>query len=584
MPVFLLLAAALCAWPAALEFLPQHLRPDPFGAVVRADGPPSADGRGRLAGARGGYVSCHLVVKLPSAGDYSLEVAAPAGLEADLYREWYHFMPSRKEHCPDALIPVRQPYRSRLPEPDNRIEKQTAQGFWLDLWIRRDARPGEYTAEATLTAGAGRARLAIPVAVLPAVVPDEDAVTIDHNSYGTSWMAGPPFPTPAFFRLIHAYHRVFHEHRGVFHQLGYGHAGKVGPEFAPRLEGQGRRKRIADWTAYDQHYGPLLDGSAFAGARRGARPIPYVYLPINPEWPASFLNWGEPGYEVEFVNVVSEMERHFREKGWTGTAFELFFNHKKRYRGFPWDGDETRFTEDLPYFAEYARLMKRAVPEGSPVRFRFRSDVSWMMERQFQAQAGIIDFWVCGGGIFSWHDQAPAQLRRRGDITWFYGGTPAMDQPSSEITLNPLKAWMWGVDGYVHWLAVSPGRDPWFHSDGGLTALVYPGGRFGIEEPIPSIRLKIQRNAAADLALLAGFRNRVPLETLRAEVSRRFNGTKPGDWWTPRPPLAERPPWEWSNADVDEALRPTRRVFRKLDAAAWARVREYVLGLAKEAR
>ena len=45
-----------------------------------------------------------------------------------------------------------------------------------------------------------------------------------------------------FFELIHAYHRVFYENRGVFHQLGYGHGGKVGPEFAPRLEGTGKQQ------------------------------------------------------------------------------------------------------------------------------------------------------------------------------------------------------------------------------------------------------------------------------------------------------------------------------------------------------
>jgi hypothetical protein len=28
------------------------------------------------------------------------------------------------------------------------------------------------------------------------------------------------------------------------------------------------------------------------------------------------------------------MERHFRDKGWTRTRFEVFFNHKKRYMGF----------------------------------------------------------------------------------------------------------------------------------------------------------------------------------------------------------------------------------------------------------
>src|ERR1019366_7691806 len=163
--------------------------------------------------------------------------------------------------------------------------------------------------------------------VLAVVVPAEDAVAIDHNSYGTSWFADQYpalakrhgadfFSSDSFFELIHSYHRIFYENRGVFHQLGYGHAGKVGPEFAPRLEGTGRTKHVADWSLYDRHYGPLFDGSAFANTSRGAKPIPFVYLPINPEWPASFLWWGEPGYEREFVNVVSEMERHSREKGW----------------------------------------------------------------------------------------------------------------------------------------------------------------------------------------------------------------------------------------------------------------------------
>jgi len=587
---------ALLLLMAALEALPEFLRPDPFGGVLKIDRttrPAGFLGAVELEGARGGYVSCHLVVKLSQGGEYSLRVDAPSGgLQADLYREWFHLIPADKGYYPDALIPVRGAWRSRLPEPDNRIPGQTAQAFWLDVWIPAEAKPGWHEVTGVLEAEGKTLRLPVRVRVLPARVPAEDVVAIDHNSYGSGWLgdyfpgvrrrAGPGFfASDEFFGLIHAYHRIFHEHRGVYHQLGYGHAGKVGPEFAPALEGEGRRRRVADWGLYDRHYGPLLDGSAFAATRRGARPIPFVYLPINPEWPASFVNWGEPGYEAEFVNVVSQMERHFRERGWTRTRFELFFNHKKRYKGFPWDGDETRFENDLPYFAEYARLLRRAVPADSPVQFVFRNDVSWMMERQFKAQAGIINFWVCGGSIFSWYEQAPRLLKERGDIVWFYGGTPRMNEVSSAITLQPLKAWMWGVDGYVHWLAVSPGADPWFRSDGSVTALVYPGDRFGIDGPIPSVRLKLQRNAVADLALLDSLRQRLSVETLKREAARRYNGAEPKDWWTPRPPLADRPPWEWSNTDIDEVPQPSRRFFQNLDAAAWQSVREYVLELAR---
>src|SRR6266576_5062728 len=98
----------------------------------------------------------------------------------------------------------------------------------------------------------------------------------------------------------------------------------------PRARGRWPGEAYYQLDSYDRHYGPLFDGTAFSASRRGPRPIPFAYLPINPEWPASYEFWGERGYEAEFVNVVSEMERHFREKGWTDTNFEVFFNHKKR--------------------------------------------------------------------------------------------------------------------------------------------------------------------------------------------------------------------------------------------------------------
>ncbi len=82
------------------------------------------------------------------------------------------------------------------------------------------------------------------------------------------------------------------------------------------------------------------------------------------------------------------MEQHFREKGWTRTKFEMFFNHKKRYKGFHWDGDETRFAQDDPPMLEYSRLLKKAVPSGSPVQFVFRHDASWRLEQQFKTLAG----------------------------------------------------------------------------------------------------------------------------------------------------------------------------------------------------
>ncbi len=596
-------AVPLAAQSSAIQLLatPEYLRPDPFGDVVAADkvAPNKGDAGGfagslRLEGARGGYVSFHLVAKMPQPGPYTLSLGFDRDhgkVQADLFREWFHFTESDKKYHPDALIPVASPYRSRMPEPDNRIAGQTAQAFWVDLWIPPDTEPATYTARAVLEASGSSSALPIELKVLPAVIPNDDVMLMDHNSYGTSWLADDYpaisrklgdrfFQSDEFFRLIHAYHRIFYEHRGLFHQLGYGHAGKVGPEFAPALEGSGRSRHIANWMLYDRHYGPLFDGSAFAGTRRGPQPIPFVYLPINPEWPASFLNWGEPGYETEFVNVVSEMERHFREKGWTSTHFELFFNHKKRYMGFPWDGDEVRFPADNRYFLEYGRLLKKALPPSTPVKFVFRADVSWDMEQQFKDLAGVVNMWIASRDILSWLPHAPARQRARGDVIWYYSGPPVVTQPASTITQFPLEGWMWGVGGFVHWLAVGAGSDPWFHFDGGGTALVYSGDRFGIAGPIPSVRLKIQRNAVQELALLASFTKRRPLDELKTEAARLYNNTTPADWWNPRPAFADQATFEWSGTALDEASKPAMSHLEHIDPAAWARVRQYVMRLA----
>jgi len=581
------------ALPADVFILPEFQRPTPFNGVVAADATPDFPGHRdtktpyRAATGRNAFVSFHLVVDLPAGGDFEVSVKitdATRELEVDLFREWFHLTESNRNYYPDALVPVSMPYKARLPDPDNRIEKQTSSAFWVDVWVPKEATPGVYRGVALLRTGHKRTTVPFEISVVEATVPEKDVVTIDHNSYGSSWLAdyygGIEVPSEQSFRVTHLYHRLFYEHRGVFHQLGYGHGGKVIAEFAPEIEGSGRTRRIKNWGLYDRHYGPLLDGSAFAGSRRGPRPIPFVYLPINPEWPASFLWWGEPGYETEFVNVVSQMEQHFRQKGWTQTRFEMFFNHKKRYKAFPWDGDETRFPEDDNYFREYRGLLRKALPPETPVKFVFRNDSSWAMERQFESLAGVVDFWVCGGSVFAWYPQAPRLLKGRGDIVWLYGGAPDVTKVSTAITENPLRVWLYGVDGWVHWQTTNPGEDPWFAFNGGAEVLAYPGERFGIRGPIPSVRLKLQRNCVQDLALLDSFKARVSIETLKAAAARQYNNSEPEAWWTPRPPLADQPPYDWTNATIDDAV--TAAGQQKFNSSSWDNVRRYILQLARE--
>src|ERR1039458_6064625 len=172
---------------AELLTLPEHLRPDPFGKVVEADRTVGAAlARSiSLEGARAGFVSCHLIVSISQKGAYQLEVfpfAESSGLQAELYREWYHYVPKSGKYYPDALVPVAGTVQSKLPEPDNRIAAQTAQGYWLDVWIGHNAVPGVYRTKAVLEVDGQESTATIEVRVLAATVPAEDAVTMDHRS------------------------------------------------------------------------------------------------------------------------------------------------------------------------------------------------------------------------------------------------------------------------------------------------------------------------------------------------------------------------------------------------------------------
>jgi len=469
-----------------------------------------------------------VVVKLRQPGPYRLDIAMnpESRLQADLYRVWFHQLESEGGYYPDALIPAPATVFGKLPDPENDVPGQTAAVFWLDLWVPRGsaAKEERVRVEAQLSVGDRLDIYPLEVRILPFAVPDEDALDAGHNSYSAGWIQED------------AYHRLFYEHRGVFH---------AAPEFAPALEGKGRRRRMASWDLYDRHYGPLLDGSAFAKTRRGPRPIRYAYLPVDPEWPA------------EFVHVAGEMERHFRQKGWTKTRLQMFF------KGFPWDGGEARFPPDDAYFRRYRELLRRAVPADSPVPFVFRNDASWAMERQFEDLKGVVNFWVLSDSILSFYPEAPDLLKRRGDTVWFYGSAAGVTGPAWATLHNPLRAWMWGVDGYC--------------LNGGRETLAYPGTKFGRQEPLPSLRLKIERNGLQDVALLKALEERMGPGRLREEVARLTNGRRPGDWWTtPRPALADRPPEEWTNTDIDQAARPRRRVEEGLTSDWWPEIRRWI--------
>jgi hypothetical protein len=586
------LQAATSSEAFRLEAAHEWMAHDPFGRprpTDRSSAPcnlTDTSGAVVLHAARNGYVSFRVLVH--GQGGYHLAAFMEGPLEVDLYRAWYHRVSGA---CwPDALIPVRQQVL-RIPDPDNRIEGQTTQEFWVDVFIPADVTPGQVTGQIRLTTKGRAALLPVHVHVLEAILPDRPCIVMDHNSYGSRWL--PAMYPQSFARaasavrrweqtieLMQDYHRLVHEHRGLFHNLGYGHSGEFDPIYGPRATGRGREKELVDWELYDRQYGPLLDGSAFETAapgmpppRQPASPVWAIYTPINPDWPASYLLWGEPGYEVEFNRCVGQFDDHLRENGWTHTHIEFFFNHKKRYRWFEWDGDEVKHLKDMRYHQEMVRLWEQAIGD-TPVQWVYRSDASWQMVSQFERMSGHRSFWVCGE-FHRWYPDQVRQVLDRGDTVWWYGGTPPVQAATSSILSNVYQTWARGLGGYCAWLTTDPGPDPWFDCDGCATGSIYPGERFGIGGPIPSIRLKVQRNGIQDIDLLDQVAKSVGnATTVRRELERII----PIQIWSRPPPAAEQlPPEEWDSRNLADEHEPVYRAKEALDPFWWQVLRDRAL-------
>ena len=412
--------------------------------------------------------------------------------------------------------------------------------FWIDLPVPREAAPGAYRGRVEVE---GAEPCEITITVLPLALPLTPRITVDLNSYANRILEQhPDLPGDQIAACEHSYYRAAHDHRAVLHYLGYGHSGIVADGYAPPLTGRGRHLRVADWEAYDRRFGPLLDGSAMASSPGGERPLPHFYLPFNYDWPADFANFRTRGYELEWANLLADFRRHFQDKGWTETKFEVFFNPKKRYRFYPWDGDETKDSADREHFLYFGSLIDRATrlagPAGAKTRIIYRTDISWsFIQDALHDQIGpLFDLWVVNMGNFTWSRSAVEALTARGQLAWTYStaddsanpGRPMMDLDRQVIT-----SWRRGADGLLpNWLAT--GTDAELDRASAL-AMLYPGHRFGFPQALTSLRLSRLRRATetADLLEMLAHRGRALVDEL-ADVN-------DDDWWGATPAWTLQP-------------------------------------------
>lgn len=147
----------------------EFTRVDPFGKVVRADRG-AAEPREILSpGApRGALSSFRVVVEGDPLDSYTFQVAQNPenAVKVTAYRERY--VKSGEEWVPDGLEQVTLPYDGKLMDPE--IPRQTAQSFWVDVWVDRNAKVERIKVEPQVYIGGGWVRYPMEVRITQAAL------------------------------------------------------------------------------------------------------------------------------------------------------------------------------------------------------------------------------------------------------------------------------------------------------------------------------------------------------------------------------------------------------------------------------
>jgi hypothetical protein len=495
----------------------------------------------RLTGARNEFVAFQIGVESPQA---SVSVAKPLFAASKLpkifaesgavriYREW--FVPDDKNQWfPDALVPVATPFEQAVPG-------QTVQAFFVDVFIPHDAAPGVHSGRVAVRGPGIDREVPVEVEVLPLRLPDKLSFVVDLNCYsGVDSGRRVKRGTPEYRAIEHAYHRVAHLNRANLDVLGYSHNGSTVEDHAPPLTGDGAAARVADWSAFDAHFGPIASGALFVDLPRASQPVPAMYLPFFENWPGDlrrsyrFNNYPiakteeefrqimtqhalaaapveeafDREYQERFSAVAADFARHIRERGWKDTDFCVYFNNKYYYkrpeqgaRGISWWlMDEPNHRDDVRAASFLGYLLKRGLEGYGDVPIRFRTDISrvdWIRDMM----AGLIDINCISKRFYEKNRYLREDPIRFGKRFWNYASTNHPRETNVSMRAWCWRAWLAGADGIVPWNAVR-GPEAWNRAE--PLTVFYAGSKFGRAEPYESLRLKAYRRGEQDVEYMA---------------------------------------------------------------------------------
>ncbi|MFP4055761.1 MAG: hypothetical protein ACLF0G_02710 [Candidatus Brocadiia bacterium] len=489
-----------------------------FGDMASLDANAAWDGRRVcLFGARGETVSFQLCVENCEEEPLTGVKVAPRPLQGpggaaiatartELFKNWY--VKNRDGRWqPAYCVPIDHGAPFRIPDPRRGIVGQRNQTVYVDLYIPKDAAPGDYAGRIGVEAeGAEPVVLPVALQVFDFALPDRLSFWPELNAYRI-----PP--------RVHDHHRLAHEHRCVANYW----------RFAPRVRGRGKDIEV-DWARYDRVVGPLLTGEAFADCRRAGAPVEVMYLPFEDSWPTPLTKetydyqgyWPKRGddrkwitehylkaphigdalsqdYKDAFLAVQRQFIAHFRQKGWEETEMQCFYGGKNTHR-IDW-GSNMWWTTDEPYHWDdwlalqfFCRLWTRGRGEADSRLWAARADISrpnW----QGRVLEGILDVEYIGGfGDPPTYRRCRILARQTGVDIRCYGAANKDNRSNTGSVVWCLDAWTNGAGAVLPWQTLGGERalDIGDRSGSG-NALIVPGKRLG-HTVVADMRLKALRD------------------------------------------------------------------------------------------
>jgi len=419
---------------------------------------------------------------------HQLELAVPTYRNDAFKPGWY----------PDPLIPFRHPITRRplgkarfLAVPFDLPANET-HGFWVDIFVPRDAKAGDYKGTYRVTAQGGKA-IDVPVTL-------------------TVW----DFALPRVSTLRTALGSPAHRMRGYYRQRA-----KAGKEPEP-----------ADWDAVEAQCAEMLTRH-----RINATPPPGSLAPqaqpdgsfrIPTEQIDAFRAFVDRYHVNAFCTphpraavkdpVAERAKLHAWLKAWDEAARELdrpgvvFYTYLKDE---PNDQDAYR----------YVQTWGRAVKEANSVVKVLVVEQTWTQNPKWGDLYGCIDIWCPLFSLFK--PESATKRQAAGETVWTYTAL-CQREPTPwwhiDFPLLNYRAWSWigwryRIRGILYWGGMSFWRqveDPWTDPKtldrrkqnpkllyNGEGSIVYPGRAAGYDGIAPSMRLKALRDAIEDYEYLA---------------------------------------------------------------------------------